>query len=124
MSKKGPKTGVELRYYTSKEYSKLSKEEMTELKDLRSPKKDKSKQKGRPGKGKQGVQFSTKVWKKRIKGQVAAALKQQKLDAQDKSDAEEIRSILNEAESSNAANAIASSAAVRLNSILKKRRGD
>jgi len=124
MSKKGPKTGVELRYYTSKEYSKLSKEEMTELKDLRSPKKGKSKQKGRPGKGKQGVQFSTKVWKKQIKGQVAAALKQQKLDAQDKSDAEEIRSILNEAESSNAANAIASSAAVRLNSILKKRRGD
>ena len=97
---------------------------MTELKDLCSAKKGKSKQKGRPGKGKQGVQFSTKVWKKRIKGQVAAALKQQRRDDQDKSDAEEIRSILNEAESSNAANAPAPLAAVKLNSILKKRRGD
>ena len=39
LSRKGPKTGVELRYYTSKEYSKLSTEEMAELKDLRSAKK-------------------------------------------------------------------------------------
>ena len=97
---------------------------MAELKDLRSTKRGKSKQKGRPDKGKHGVRFSTKVWEKQIKGQVVTALKQQKPDEQDKNDAEEIRSILNEAESANAANATAPSAAVKLNSILEKRRSN
>ena len=124
ISKKGPKTGVELRYYTSKEYGKLSKEEMVELKELRPAKKGKNKQQEKPEKGKQGVQLSRKALKKRIKGQVAAALKHQRRDNQDKSDSEEIRSILNETESYNAANATASSAAVKLNSVLKKRRGN
>ena len=84
MAKKGPKTGVELRYYTSKEYSKLSKEEMAELKDLRPPAgKSKGKQKGRPQRGQPRNPTSAKAWNKRIKGQVAAALKQQKLDDQE-----------------------------------------
>ena len=128
MSKKGPKTGVELRYYTSKEYSKLSKEEMAELKDLRPAKKGKGKQKGNQWRGNQGNPVSTKAWKKRIKGQVAAALKQQKRDDQDATDIEEIRGLLSGAQSAadataSSAAATASSAAVKLNAILKNRRG-
>ena len=128
MSKKGPKTGVEVRYYTSKEYSKLSKEEMAELKDLRPAKKGKGKQKGNQWRGNQGNPVSTKAWKKRIKGQVAAALKQQKRDDQDATDIEEIRGLLSGAQSAadataSSAAATASSAAAKLNAILKKRRG-
>ena len=36
---RGPKTGVELRYHTQKEYKKLSTEERDELRELRPPKK-------------------------------------------------------------------------------------
>ena len=62
ISKKEPKTGVELRYYTSKEYGKLSKEEMAELKELRPAKRGKNKQKSKPWKGNQSAQLSGKAW--------------------------------------------------------------
>ena len=50
-------------------------------------------------------------------------MKQQKLVEQDAIDIEEIKGLLTGAQSAPIANATASSAAVKLNAILKKRRG-
>ena len=126
--RKVPRQGLNRDTTCLRNTATFSKEEMSELKDLRPAKKGKGKQKVNHGRGDQGNPVSTKAWKKRIKGQVAAALKQQKRDDQDATDIEGIRGLLSGAQSAadataSSAAATASSAAVKLNAIGKKRRG-
>eukprot|EP00956_Cyclotella_meneghiniana_P044140 scaffold303339_cov89-Cyclotella_meneghiniana.AAC.1 len=63
---KGPKTGVELRYYTPKEFAKLSPDMITELKELRSAKKGKGNNDKSPG-GKKTAKFRQSLVKACLK---------------------------------------------------------
>jgi hypothetical protein len=127
----GPKTGVELRYYKPKEFSQLSPEMMTELRELRPPQKGKGKGtpkgNGAHSKGKSKGKYNDYRKKGALKGQVAAAIKKHmEDDAKAKEEEQvaisEIAKIISSAQSSTNQDATAASAAVKLNAILKRKR--
>ena len=98
----------------------------SELRELRPPQKGKGK--GNP-KGGGDPKKGKKVWKRGIKGHVAAAIKQHmedeaKLKKKEEGEIAEIAKIISAAQPSNAnQDASAATAAMKLNAILKRKRG-
>ena len=135
-----PKTGVEICYHKPPEFSKLSNEQRGELLDLRPVKKfrGKSSYKGNDRGGKQnphrnGSSKGKKAYDKIIKGQVAAAIKNQrneeKLDQEKETEelAELVKIILSTQSEPNSSTttdgkATTASAAFKINAIIKRRR--
>ena len=74
-----PKTGVGLRYHKPPEFPQLSDAQRDELLELRPPKKCRGKKETRHKKGDRGGRRNPhgrkNPWEKKIKGQVAAAMK-------------------------------------------------
>ena len=140
---RGPKTGVEIRYFTPPEFRKLSDAERNELLELRPSGKNKGKAKR--GDGKQPHANHTKgKWTKKEERKVAALFKKEKAKwekehKEDKSDIREIAEVLaslksgKDSKKANASGAKATAdsdgeddsmaAAMKINSIIKKRRG-
>lgn len=127
----GPDTGVELRYYSPKEYKALSKDQQDELRRLR-PSKKKAKGKGGDESGndrnKRKGHGNGKKWtKKKFNKNVSALIKKHeetKLE-EEKQKAEsmaEIAQLISSISGKTAAPDATASAAMQLNSILKKAR--
>ena len=123
----GPKTGVELRYYKPKEFSQLSQAMMDEPKELCPPHKGKGKGTSNGGGDNHHKDKGKKNRFKKMKGRVAAAIKQHledevKLKEREEGKIAEITKIMSLAQPASNEDVTAATTAMKRNAILKRKR--